>query len=153
VSKAGAVVSTLAGNVEAGSADGKGADATFDDPCDVVLATNGDLLVSHRHAIRVVTPGGAVHTLAGSGMAGFVGGQGPVARFRGPFALSLDIDGSLLVADQGNNAIRRVTMDGAVSTVVGNGERGFTDGSGAAARFHNPTGIVVDREGTIVVAD
>jgi len=59
----------------------------------------------------------------------------------------------VLVADFGNHAVRRVTMAGAVSTVAGNGEAGFADGEGAAARFHHPTNVVVDKEGTIVVAD
>ena len=153
VSKAGAIVSTIAGNGEAGSADGQGADATFDHPADVVLASNGDMLVSNAHAIRVVTPGGAVRTLAGSGQAGFADGQGPAACFNQPAGLSLDTDGSLLVADSRNHAIRRVTMAGAVSTVAGNGEPGFADGSGAVARFCYPNDIVVDGEGTIVVAD
>ena len=84
VSKAGAIVSTLEGNGEAGSADGQGADATLNDPCDVVLASNSDLLVSNAHAIRVVTPSGAVRTLAGIKQAGFVDGQGPAARFNTP---------------------------------------------------------------------
>ncbi len=55
--------------------------------------------------------------------------------------------------DFGNNAIRRVTMAGAVSTVAGNGEQGFADGAGAAARFNQPIDLVVDGEGSIVVAD
>jgi len=84
VSKAGAVDSTLVGNGEEGSADGEGADAAFNDPFDVVLAANGDLLMSNDNTIRVVTPWGAVRTLAGSGQAGFADGQDPVARFNLP---------------------------------------------------------------------
>ena len=57
------------------------------------------------------------------------------------------------MADACNHAVRRVTMAGAVSTVAGNGQKGFADGEGAAARFHYPTDVVVDKEGTIVVAD
>ena len=71
-----------------------------------------------------------------------------------PAGLALDADGSsVLVADCGNHAVRRVTMAGAVSTVAGNGEAGFADGEGAAARFNSPNDVVVDKEGTIVVAD
>jgi hypothetical protein len=62
-------------------------------------------------------------------------------------------DGSILVADGENNAVRRVTMEGAVSTVAGNGEAGYADGEGAAARFYDPTDVVVDKEGSILVAD
>jgi len=128
VSKAGAIVSMLAGNGEAGSADGQGVDATLKDPCDVVLASSSDLLVSNAHVIRVVTPGGVMRTLAGSGQADFVNGQGPAACFNQPAGLALDTHGSLLMADSGNHAIRRVTMAGTVSTVAGNGEPGFANG-------------------------
>jgi hypothetical protein len=154
VSKAGAV-STLAGNGEAGFADGQGAAARFNEPLDVVLAANGEFVVadSKNHALRAVTPGGAVRTLAGNGEAGFADGQGAAARFNCPAGLALDADGSLLVTDCRNHAVRRVTMAGAVSTVAGNGEAGFADGVGAAARFHFPADVVVDRAGTIVVAD
>ena len=154
VSKAGEV-STLAGNGEAGFADGQGDAARFNGPEGVALAANDEIVVAdtENHAIRVVTPGGAVRTLAGNGEAGFADGQGAAARFNFPTALARDKDGSILVADQGNNAVRRVTMEGAVSTVAGNGEAGYAEGEGAAARFNWPTGVVVDKEGSILVAD
>jgi hypothetical protein len=154
VSKAGEV-STLAGNGEPGFEDGQGEAARFNRPDGVALAANDEIVVvdTYNHAIRVVTPGGAVRTLAGNGEAGFADGQGAAARFRHPQGLARDKDGSILVADGGNNAVRRVTMEGEVSTVAGNGEAGYADGEGAAARFNDPTGVVVDKEGTIVVAD
>jgi hypothetical protein len=55
------------------------------------------------------------------------------------------------VCDYGNDAIRRVTMSGAVSTVAGNGEAWFADGSCAAGRFNSPSGIVVDEEGIVLI--
>jgi hypothetical protein len=154
VSKAGEV-STLAGNWESGFADGQGEAARFNEPEGVALAANDELVVAdtENHAIRVVTPGGAVRTLAGNGEAGFTDGQGAAARFNSPKGLARDKDGSILVADKGNNAVRRVTMEGEVSTVAGNVEAGYADGEGAAARFNCPTSVVVDKEGTIVVAD
>ena len=154
VSKAGEV-STLAGNGEEGFADGQGDAARFNCPHGVALAANDEIVVAdtENHAIRVVTPGGAVRTLAGNGEAGFADGQGAAARFNFPSGLARDKDGSILVADRGNNAVRRVTMEGAVSTVAGNGEAGYADGEGAAARFNDPTDVVVDKEGSILVAD
>jgi sugar lactone lactonase YvrE len=138
VAKEGAVVSTLAGNGEAGFADGQGPNARFNKPYSVVVAANGDFIVSDsgNHSIRVLSPEGAVHTLVGNGQAGFADGQGAGALFNEPYGLALDQEGNLLVADFGNNAIRRVTMAGSVSTVVGNGEKGFADGAAAAARFN-----------------
>jgi sugar lactone lactonase YvrE len=159
VAKEGAVVSTLAGgrqaNVETGFADGPGANARFNGPQGVVVAANGDIFVSdiENHAIRVITPQGAVRTLCGNGQAGFADAQGADARFNCPAGLALDAEENLLVADCGNNAIRRVTMAGVVSTVAGNGEEGFTDGAVAAARFNGPNALVVDGEGVIIVAD
>ena len=116
-------------------------------------AANDEIVVAdtHNHAIRVFTPGGAVRTLAGNGEAGFADGQGAAARFNRPRGLARDKDGSILVADTDNNAVRRV--EGAVSTVAGNGEAGYADGEGAAARVKCPTAVVVDKEGTILVTD
>jgi hypothetical protein len=63
------------------------------------------------------------------------------------------MEGSILVADAGNYAVRRVTMAVSESTVAGGGRDGCADGEGAAAHFKCPTDVVVDKEGTIVVAD
>jgi hypothetical protein len=67
--------------------------------------------------------------------------------------LALHLDESILVADSGNHALRRVTMARVVSTVAGNCTQGCADGEGAAARFRFPLAVVVDRQGTIVLAD
>jgi len=154
VSKAGAV-STLAGGGAAAFLDGQGAAARFNSPGSVVVTANGDYVMTDilNHALRVVTPGGAVRTLAGNGEPGLVNGQGEHARFNMPGGLALDVDGSLLVTEWGNHTVRRVTMEGAVSTVAGNGQQGYADGEGEAARFNHPTAVVVDKEGTILVAD
>jgi hypothetical protein len=154
VSKAGAV-STLAGGGGAGFADGQGAAARFDYPFSVLVTANGEYVMTdfHNHAVRAVTPGGAVRTLAGKWERGLVDGQGAAARFNYPMGLAVDVDGSILVTDSGNHAVRRVTMAGAVSTVAGNGQEGYAEGEGEAARFNHPTAVVVDKEGTIVVAD
>ena len=154
VSKAGAV-STLAGGGGAGFADGQGAAARFNLPRSVVVTANGDYVMTDygNHALRVVTPGGAVRTLAGNGEPGLVDGQGAAARFNFPWGLAVDVDDSILVTETGNHAVRRVTMAGLVSTVAGNGQQGYADGEGAAARFNCPSAVVVDKEGTIIVAD
>jgi len=84
---------------------------------------------------------------------GFKDGQGSEARFYGPCGITMDGDANLLVSDTHNHALRKVTLSGAVSTLAGNGEEGFADGVGAAARFNEPRGIVVDAQGAIFVAD
>ena len=70
--------------------------------------------------IRVITPQVVVRTLCGNGQSGFEDAQGADARFNCPVGLALDVEENLLVADCRNNAIRRVTMTGTVSTVTGN---------------------------------
>ena len=154
ITKEGAVVTTLAGNGEEDFTDGQGAEARFSEPTSVVLAANGRTLVAdtNNDSIRIVTPGGAVKTLAGNGEDGFVDGQGSTVRFNQPRGLALDLDGNLLVADSWNHAIRKVTMAGVVTTLVG-GQQGFSDGPLASAQFYLPLDIVVDGEGTIIVAD
>ena len=113
-----------------------------------MVAANGDIFVAdvRNHAIRVIMPQGAVRTLCGNGQSDYADTQGADAHFKQPCGVALDVEENLLVADWGNNAIRRVMMTGAVSTW-------FADGPGAAARFDGPCDLVVDGEDTIVVAD
>ena len=86
-------------------------------------------------------------------------GRGNEARFRGPRGIAVDRDGkALLVADTGNDVVRRVLLAGSeamvVSTIAGCAETaGFVDGVGQVARFNRPAGIVVDRKGIILVTD
>jgi hypothetical protein len=138
-----------------GFTDGQGPNTRFNKPCSVVVPGNGDFIVSDKgnHSIHVLSPEGAVRALVGNGQAGFADGQGARVRFDRTHGLALDQEGNLLVADYDNNAIRRVTMERAVSTVAGNGEKGFAEGAGPAARFDGPCDVVVDGEDVIVVAD
>jgi sugar lactone lactonase YvrE len=136
-----------------GLVDARGAEARFRKP-EGVLAAHGMLIVADtgNHAIRVIERDGMVRTLAGNGQRGSVDGEGLAAQFRNPSRLALDIDGSILVSDE--SALRRVTMEGLVTTVAGNGEQnGFADGAGTNARFSNLCDVVVDGDGVIVVAD
>ena len=106
-----------------------------------------------NHAIRKITPDGTVSTLAGDGTEGFKDGTGEQARFRQPVALVVNSDGNLYVADFGNNAIRKVSMSGVVTTIAGDSVAGYADGIGNAARFNGPSGIVSDENGMLYVAD
>jgi secreted PhoX family phosphatase len=96
-----------------------------------------------------------VTTLAGAaGMSGSADGTGATARFNGPSGVAVDSAGNVYVADQHNHTIRKVTADGVVTTLAGTaGMSGSADGTGAAARFNQPTGAAVDSAGNVYVAD
>lgn len=84
---------------------------------------------------------------------GFVNGNGTAASLNLPASVAVDAAGNVFVADTGNHAIRRISRSGAVATLAGNGEPGFAEGSGSAARFNAPSGIAIDGVGNLYVAD
>jgi sugar lactone lactonase YvrE len=152
------IVSTLAGTAGmAGSQDGTGGSALFNQPSGVAVDGSGTLYVADtgNATIRKITPAGVVTTLAGSPISrGSHDGVGGGAQFNQPTDLAVDATGNLYVADTFNATIRKVAPDGTVSTLAGTpGSRGDADGAGAAAQFNNPSGIALDSAGNIFVAD
>jgi uncharacterized protein (TIGR03437 family) len=110
-----------------------------------------------NNVIRRVTPAGVISTVAGSGLRGFGGDNGPAlqAAFHSPTAVAVDMLGTLYIADRFNNRIRRVAPDGTVTTIAGDGVGGFAGDGGPAARarLNSPTGVAVDARGNVFVAD
>jgi ABC-type branched-subunit amino acid transport system substrate-binding protein/sugar lactone lactonase YvrE len=161
VSSSEGVVSTLAGDGEAGHRDGPVAQAQFNAPTDVAVDAAGVIYVadSRNNCIRAISPDGVVTTLAGNGERGFQDGPPDQAQFDGPSRLAVDAGGNLYVCDsldreyRGNHAIRRITPDGVVTTVAGNGQPGLADGPLAEARFYHLGGMDVDAVGNLYVAD
>jgi sugar lactone lactonase YvrE/murein DD-endopeptidase MepM/ murein hydrolase activator NlpD len=141
-----AVVVTIAGDAST---------ARLIDPFGVATAPDGTLFVADggdNPRILRISPDGAMRTMAG-GRRGFADGDGPQARFDSPSGVAIDRDGVLYVADTANHAIRRVTPDGHVTTLAGDGLAGDADGSGRQARFNGPIGVAVDGQGRVIVAD
>ena len=130
----------------------------FNELRDITIDALGNLYVTdvgNMH-IHKVTQQEDVSTLAGGGGAyqeGFVDGKGSTARFGYPLGITIDAAGNLYVVDRGNHSIRKVTLNGEVSTLAGDGKEGFADGEGSAARFWYPAGIAVDAMGNLYVAD
>ncbi|MBX3737831.1 MAG: immunoglobulin domain-containing protein [Candidatus Didemnitutus sp.] len=151
-------VSLLAGTANsAGTTDGSGSAARFNQPNGVVVLSNGGLVVADtaNATLRAIDANGAVTTLAGaSGSRGGADGTGTAATFSAPVGVTRDSSGVLFVADSMNHTIRRVTSGGAVTTFAGSaGAQGTADGTGAAARFNLPNGVAVDANGVVFVAD
>lgn len=149
-------VSTLAGSIR-GYVDGPAAVAQFLEPTGIVRDGGGNLLVADRaaHAIRRISPAGAVSTLAGTGTAGYLDGPAATAQFTSPAGLALDAAGNLYVTERDAHRIRRISPDGVVSTVAGTGlPAGFQDGPAITARFNGPFGACYDvATQSLVLAD
>ncbi|WP_460503748.1 NHL repeat-containing protein, partial [Hymenobacter agri] len=94
-----------------------------------------------------------VSTMAGNGTSGYADGAGTTAQFYGPEGATVDKQGNVYVADNGNNTIRRITPAGQVDTWAGNLASGFADGPSATARFNGPIDVAVDGQGNLYVAD
>jgi sugar lactone lactonase YvrE len=132
-----------------------GAQPAFSDPFAVAVGVDGTVYVAdagESNRIRKIAPDGTVTTVAG-GSEGFSDGAGAATSFNTPSGLALANDGSLFVADTGNNRIRKVTPAGEVTTVAGDGTAGYLDGPAAQARFNGPMGIAVDARGNVYIAD
>jgi len=147
------VVTTFAGSGVAGTTDGTGTAASFNNPTGMAIDSAGNIYVSDSSSgrIRKITPAAVVTTLAGIGT-GYVDGAGTSARFSAPTGLAVDGAGTVYVADRGNNKIRRITPAGVVDTLAGS-TAGFAEGTGTAAKFNNPGGIAIDGNGVLYVAD
>lgn len=146
-------VTTIAGDGSPLVRDGN--QSAFSDPFGVAVAADGTIYVAdagESNRIRKILPDGSVSTLAGN-TEGFADGAGVSASFNTPSALALGPDGNLYVADTGNNRIRKVTPEGNVSTVAGEGSAGYVDGPAAQAQFNGPIGLAISPGGDIYVAD
>lgn len=148
------VVTTLAGGSE-GFADGTGNAASFHTPSGIALGADGNLYVADtgNNRIRRVTPEGQVTTVAGGATAGNLDGPREQARFNGPMGLAVDANGNIFVADAYNDRIRRISPKGVTSTLAGAGTPGFADGDASTSLFDTPCGIVINADGTLIVAD
>jgi len=155
------LLTAVAGNGIAGfSGDGGPAtSASLHNPVDVAVDTAGNVYIadSGNQRIRKVTPGGAITTVAGRGVAGFAGDGGPAtaASLRTPSAVAADSVGNLYISDQGNARIRKVTPQGIITTIAGNGTAAFSGDGGPAtsASLNSPQGLALDAAGNLYIAD
>lgn len=149
-------VSTFVGDGVSGGQDGTGTEVQLRNPYGIVVASDGTLYTTETGGrIRRISPAGVTVTIAGATASGFVNANGSAARFSSPTGIVIGQDGALLVSDRNNHAIRRVAMNGDVTTYAGTGAQGFTNGDRSVATFRLSVGndLAIDSQGNLFVAD
>lgn len=136
--------------------------AHFDTPVGICCAKNGDILVADfgNNQIRKIS-GGFVTNIAGnvSGNAGFIDGVGGIAKFSGPKGICIDNSGTIYVADYTNHAIRKVTLNGTVLTMLGvlgtatSGDLENVQCTKYIAALNSPWSVTVDASGNVYILD
>ena len=162
VSTLNGTISTIAGSNIAGFS-GDGADAKkarLQNPTAVVVSINGAIYVadSGNHVVRVVNSNTLITTSAGRFENSVYSGDGGTAVNAGiafPYGLAIDANGNLYIADSANNRIRKVAIDGTISTVagVGLGDFGGDGGPAKQALLNHPDGLALDAAGNLYIAD
>ncbi len=151
------VISTVAGNGTSGfSGDGGPATrASLTFSAGIAFDTSGNLYFADggNHRIRKVTPAGIISTVAGNGTPGFSGDGGPAlnAALNFPNGVAVDRAGNLYIADNLNLRIRKVSLNGVISTVAGGGTGG-DGGPATAASLVSATGVALDASGNILIS-
>jgi len=154
-------IRTIAGNGTSGfSGDGGPAvDAKIYYPYNVAVDAGGNIYIAdtYNHRIRKIDTSGNISTIAGTGT-GYYNGDNILAtsaQLNGPADVEVDSDGNIYIADTKNYRIRKINTSGYISTVAGNGSYGFSgDGNLAIlAKLSDPTGIDIDSDGNIYIAD
>jgi sugar lactone lactonase YvrE len=155
------VIATVAGIGSSGhSGDGGPASlARLAAPRGVAVAADGGLYVSdtENHCIRRISLDGRIQTVAGTGEPGHGGDDGPAAeaRLSWPAGMAVGADGSVYVADSGNDRIRQIGPDGRIDTMSGTGDAGYNgdDRPAACAWLSCPRGVALGPDGSLYVGD
>jgi uncharacterized repeat protein (TIGR01451 family) len=152
-------ISTFAGNgIYQDAGDGGPATSASVTPYVVATDSLGNVYLADVAVVRKVDINGIISTVAGTGVSGYSGDGGPAiqANLQSSLpGLAVDSNQNLYIADLDNNRIRRVTSSGTINTVAGTGVPGYNgdNGPGTSAKLSNPSGLAVDAQGNVYIAD
>lgn len=146
-------VTTVAGAGAPGFKDGAAAQALFDTPSGIAVDDKGNLFVADtaNNAVRKITPEGEVINIVEMPAASDQSTAAPHTSIHRPVGIVVTHDGFLFLTAYEEGEIYRITPEGKFSVIAGG--TGFADGVASKARFNNPAGIAVDRDGLLYVAD
>ncbi len=158
---ASGIITTVAGNGTAGYSgdNGPATYASLQTPSGVTIDSSGNIYIADygNHCIRKVDTAGTITTLAGNGLYGYFGDNGPAisARLYYPSSIVVDTLGNIYIADTFNNRIRKIDTSGIITTVVGNGMQGYSGDNGPAlsASLNRPANLGLDVSGNLYIAD
>lgn len=155
-------LSNFAGSGQNLLKDGSRDISEFNFPYSITLDNNGEIIVvdCYNNSIRKIS-GNSVTTIAGLWdkkdnygfpMGGYADGDVLIAKFNRPRDAAVDSKGNIFVSDSGNNVIRKISNN-QVYTFAGTGEAGYSNGQGKVAKFSLPSGMAIDKEDNLYVAD
>ena len=153
------MITAVAGNGASGFSgdNGSATAAALQQPSGVAVDSGGNLYIADTYNFRIrKVSGGAITTVAGTGIGGYSGDGGAAtsAQLAGAYGVAVDSGGNLYIADTSNNRVRKVS-NGVITTVAGNGTAGFSGDNGPAtsALLNQPQGVAVDTAGNLYIAD
>ncbi|MGF7179359.1 Ig-like domain repeat protein [Tunturiibacter psychrotolerans] len=164
VTAATGIITTVAGVLGSQGYSGDGGSAIhahLNTPDSVAIdPVNGFLYIAdsgNNVVRRVDLSTGIISGFAGNHIANYAGdgGQATSASLNGPWGVTVGPDGQIYIADQNNHSVRKVALDGTITTIAGNGTSGFTGDGGPAsgAVLDSPAGTVIDAAGNIYISD
>lgn len=133
--------------------DGPDTTARFHTPCGLAIDSQDNIYVADalNHMIRKITKEGFVSTIVGNGTAGYSEGSALEVSINTPTELTVAQNGEVIISDTYNNVVRKLTLDGNLVTLAGNGSKGDLDGLQIGSKIDYPRGIITNDDATKII--